>query len=69
LIHRTRKWDEGIVFGVARLEPRSNSTSAAAKPGGIEALATIPSSLGKNTISVGVRFTCVELVECIESCC
>jgi len=37
-------WDEGIVFGVARLEPRSNSTSAGAKPGGIEAPVTIPSS-------------------------
>jgi hypothetical protein len=36
----------GIVFGVARLEPRSNSASAGAKPGGIEAPETIPSSLG-----------------------
>jgi hypothetical protein len=34
----------GIVFGVARLEPRSNSASAGAKPGGIEAPETIPSS-------------------------
>jgi len=35
----------GIVFGVARLEPRSNSASAGAKPGGFEAPVTIPSSL------------------------
>ena len=38
--------DEGIVIGVARLEPRSKSASAGAKPGGFEAPATIPLSLG-----------------------
>jgi len=39
--------DEGIVFGVARLEkPRSKSASAGANPGGFEAPETIPSSLG-----------------------
>jgi len=38
----------GIVFGVARSEkPCSNSASAGAKPGGIEAPETIPSSLGE----------------------
>jgi len=43
-----RNWDEGIVFGVARsVKPRSNSASAGAKPGGIEAPVTIPSSLGR----------------------
>jgi len=36
----------GIVFGVARSEPRSNSASAGAKPGGIEAPEIIPSSSG-----------------------
>jgi len=41
------KRDEGIVFGVARLEPRSKSASAYVKPGGFEAPVTIPSSLGK----------------------
>jgi len=35
----------GIVFGVARSEPRSKSASAGAKPGGFEAPETIPSSL------------------------
>jgi len=45
-IYRIRRWDEGIVFGVARLEPRSKSASAGAKPGGFEAPVTIPSSLG-----------------------
>ncbi len=37
--------DEGIVFGVARLESRSKSASAGALPGGFEAPETIPSSL------------------------
>ena len=41
-----RPQDERIVFGVARLEPRSNSASAHVKPGGIEAPQTIPSSSG-----------------------
>jgi len=39
-------------LGVARLEPRSNSASAGARPGGIEAPLTIPSSLGE--IEVGI---------------
>ena len=40
-----RNLDEGIVFGVARsVKPRSNSASADAKPSGIEAPVTIPSS-------------------------
>jgi hypothetical protein len=46
----------GIVFGGARLEPRSNSASAEVEPGGIEAPVTIPSSLGRNRIGIGVRF-------------
>jgi len=41
-----RPQDERIVFGVARLEPRSNSASAHVKPGGIEAPQTIPSFSG-----------------------
>jgi len=41
-----RPQDERIVFGVARLGPRSNSASAHVKPGGIEAPQTILSSLG-----------------------
>jgi hypothetical protein len=41
-----RPQDERIVFGVARLEPRSNSASAHVKPGGIEAPQTILSSSG-----------------------
>ena len=43
---RNGREDEGIVIGVARLEPRSKSASAGAKPGGFEAPVTIPSSLG-----------------------
>ena len=43
---RSGREDEGIVFGVARLEPRSKSASAGALPGGFEAPETIPSSLG-----------------------
>jgi len=49
-----RNWDEGIVFGVARLEPRSNSASAGAKPGGIEAPANYPFILG--ILEVGMVF-------------
>jgi len=45
-IYLTYNKDNGIVFGVARLEPCSNSASAGVRPGGIEALQTIPSFSG-----------------------
>jgi len=55
-IHRTRNGDEGIDFGVARLEkPRSESASAPTNPGGFEAPATIPSSLLYKRTVVNLR--------------
>jgi len=44
----------GIVFGVARLEPRSNSASAGAEPGGIKAPVNYP--FISRVLEVGIVF-------------
>jgi len=44
--------DEGIVFGVARSEPRPKSASAGANPGRFKAPETIPSSSGHQKVRI-----------------